>query len=120
MLVHILLVIGYWLAGIFYALLGCYFVSFIICAFVALLRIGLRKRGAPNWLLFLMYVFGALAAGVIMWSGQFPVNWVGDRTSRFGQIFLIVGMVFPGIFALKIIRPCVYVANKQTLGVEME
>ena len=117
MFVHVLLVLGYWFVGVIYATLACCCIGLAICAFMALWRIRFRRG---NWGLLTAYLLFSVASALAMWGGLFAIGWLGDRTDHFGQVTIIVGIEFPGIFAVKIITAYVRMANKQTLGIEIE
>jgi hypothetical protein len=115
--VNILLVVGYWITGFIYACLGCCCIGFLVCAGIALWRVGIRKT---NWLLTFVYLLGAGVTAGMMWGGLFLIGWAGDRTHYFGQRFIFGGLIFPGIFALKVIKAYFQVGNKQTLGMKAD
>lgn len=106
----------YWLIGFFMAVGACCALGMAISSVIAILKIPLRPRNA---FIAVGYLIGGAIAASLAWSGFLLAGWVGDRTDYTGEMGLLVGAVFPGVFALSIIPQFIVVALKQTSGVEV-
>ncbi len=113
----ILLFALYWFVGFVMAIGACCTLGMLINVLVALLRSFTRPK---NLVLALGYLIATGAGLFFLWGCLFVVGWIGDRTNYSSQTALLVGAVFPGIFALSAIPQFVGVALKQTAGIHVE
>ena len=99
------------------AIVACSGIGFALAALVALFKSLSRLK---NLLLMLGYAVASLVCYCLFIGGFYVAGWVGDRTHYGGQTGLLIGAVFPGIFALAIIPQFFSVARKQTSGIHVE
>ena len=109
--------VAYWFAGLLMALIGCCGIGFVFCVFVALFNIFHYKW---SWALMLAYAVGAFICLLLIQGFLYLAGTLGDHTSYKMQIFMLVGLAFPGIISLAAIPAFVRVAAKQTRGLEVE
>ena len=107
----------YWLMGLIMAFGAACALGMAIAAIISLLKIAVRPQ---NILLMGGYLLMGVIAALLTWSGFLIAGWIGDRTEYVGQIGLLVGAVFPGIFSLAIIPQFAMIALNQTSGIEVE
>jgi hypothetical protein len=113
----ILLLLPYYFAGFFMAIVACTGIGFCLAALLALAKSFARPK---NVLLALAYAAAAGACYLLVLGGLFVSGWIGDRTEHAGQSGLLIGAIFPGIFGLIIIPQFLAVAAKQTSGVHVD
>ncbi len=113
----ILLMAFYWSEGFILAMAAACALGLVLCALLALIRIPRRKK---NIGLFAVYLIGATLCALFVQGGLYLAAWIGDQTEYSSQTSLIVGAVFPGIFFLSVIPQFIKVAQKQTLGIEVD
>ena len=113
----ILLLFLYWFLGVLMAVGACCAVGMAINTLIALIKIPSRPQ---NVVFAVGYLLMAALAVLFVWGGFFLAGWIGDQTDYRGQTGLLVGAIFPGIFALTIIPQFIVVALKQTSGIQVE
>lgn len=113
----ILLMLLYWFMGFVMAIGLCCTIGMAINVLIALLRSFSRPK---NLGLALAYLLAAGFGCLVLWGCLHLAGWIGDRTNYSSQTSLLVGAVFPGIFALSAIPQFVGVALKQTAGIHVE
>lgn len=99
------------------AIIACSGVGFALAALLALFKSFSRSK---NLLLMLGYAAAALVCYCLFIGGFYLAGWVGDRTHYGGQTGMLIGAIFPGLFALAIIPQFLAVARKQTSGIHVE
>lgn len=95
----------------------CCTIGMTINVLIALLRSFSRPK---NLGLAFGYLFAACFGCLFIWGCLHLAGWIGDRTNYSSQTALLVGAVFPGIFALSAIPQFVGIALKQTVGIDVE
>ena len=113
----ILLLAWYWFFGFIMAIGACCALGMAVSTVIAILKIGVRPQ---NILLAGGYLLLGVIAALLLWGGFFLAGWIGDRTEYVGQTALLVGAVFPGMFALVIVPQFAATALKQTSGIDVE
>lgn len=112
-----LLIILYWFLGFIGAILACCCIGMAIALLIALMKIGVHR---DNWKKAIFY----LIIGAVCYASCYSIivlcGWIGDRTDNDGQVALLVGLSFPGLFALKIIPEYTVMALKQTSGIDVK
>lgn len=114
---NILLFALYWFCGFMMAIVACSGIGFALAALLALFKSFSRLK---NFLFALGYGVAAVVCYLLIIGGFHMAGWIGDRTQHGGQAGLLIGAIFPGIFALAIIPQFLAVARKQTSGIYVE
>lgn len=114
---NILLFFLHYFGGFFMAIIACSGIGFAFAALIALAKSFTR---AKNLLLMLAYAAAGVVCYCLFIGGFYVAGWIGDRTHYGGQTGMLVGAIFPGIFALAIIPQFLSVARKQTSGIHVE
>ena len=108
----------YWFMGFVMAIGAACALGMAISCLIAILKIVVRPQ---NILLAAVgYLLMGTIAALLVWVGFFVAGWIGNRTEYVGQTGLLVGAIFPGIFALAIIPQFAAVALKQTSGIDVQ
>lgn len=113
----IILNLLYWFMGFVMAIGLCCTIGMAINVLIALLRSFPRPK---NLGLALGYLCAAGIGCLVLWICLYLAGWIGDRTDYSGQTAILVGAIFPGIFALSAIPQFVGIALKQTAGIHVE
>jgi hypothetical protein len=103
--------------GFFMAIIACSGIGFAFAVLIALAKSFAR---AKNLLLMLMYAAAGFVCYCLFIGDFYVAEWIGDRIHYGGQTAMLVGAIFPGIFALTIIPHFLRVAWKQTSGIHVE
>ena len=109
----IILGVFYWFGGFILAIPISIGIGFIMCALIGIFNLFRYKW---TWALVLAYSLGASLSYLFVIALFLIFGYVGDRTDYENQTMILVGLLFPGIFMLKIIPPFVKIASKQTKG----
>jgi hypothetical protein len=104
----------YWFMGIVMAMGAACTVGMAIAAIIALVKAAIRPR---NILLMGGYLLAGVIIGGLTWGGFYVAGWIGEHTGYVGQVALLVGAIFPGLFFLAIPQKFAMVAHKQTSGI---
>jgi len=107
----------YWFAGLIMALIGSCGIGFVFCVLVAFFNIFRYKW---SWALMLAYCAGAFICLLLIQGLLYLAGTLGDHTSYKMQIFIVVGLIFPGVISLAAIPAFFKVAARQTRGLEVE
>jgi len=113
MVMSVILFFIYPVIGLLLAVLACSAFGLALCMFVGLINI-LRFKWA--WTLTLGYAAGSLICLTLAGGILYLVGTIGDHTGYKVQAVFFVSVIFPGIFAIKIIPQYLKIAAKQTRG----
>lgn len=112
---------AYWLLGLVIAFAGSATIGMLINALLALVKAPARPQ---NLKLLVGYLFCALLGWCVVWGCLFVGGWIGDfgraKEINFSGNWLLIGAIFPGIFALAMIPAFIGVGAKQTSGIDVE
>ena len=114
---NILLFFLYYFGGFFMAIFLCSGIGFTLAALLAFAKSFSRSK---NLLLTLAYAAASFVCYCLVIGGFYVAGWIGDRTHYGGQTGMLIGAIFPGVFALAIIPQFLAVARKQTSGIHVE
>lgn len=113
----ILLVLLYWFLGFVGAIFAACLVGLIIAFFIALVKLGVHR---DNWKRALVYLSIGALCYIFCYVIIVLCGYIGDRTNNVGQDALLVGLAFPGVFALRIIPQYTVMAMRQTSGIDVK
>lgn len=108
-----LLAFLYWVGGIILAIPISIGIGFIMCALIGIFNLFQYKW---TWAFVLVYSLGAGLMYLFVIALFLIFGYVGDRTDYENQTMILVGLILPGIFMLKIFPLFVKIALKQTKG----
>ena len=112
-LINLLLIIPYYFLGVLLAFLFGNILAMICCAFVALCNI-LAFRWA--WAQMVAYLLVALITWWLVQLCLSVAGMLGDAGYGRFHLFIFVGLIFPGVFALKLIPAFIKIAADAARG----
>lgn len=114
---NFLLFVFYWVVGFIGSVFVCCCVGLLLAALIALFNVARFKMA---WVKMVGYLACAVICAFLTESLVWLCGYVGDRTHHASQSALLIGLVFPGLFSLKIIPAYMLMASKQIKGLPVD